>query len=663
METKPSLIKRAKILLLGKARSPQDSTIFYKLSLIAFFAWIGLGADGLSSSCYGPQEAFLALNGHTYLSILVAIGTVITIFIISASYSQIVELFPTGGGGYFVATKLLSPTTGMISGCALLIDYVLTITVSIASGADAVFSLLPLHLYSYKLIFALGLVIVLMLLNMRGVKESVLPLVPIFLIFLITHIFIILYTLFRHMPNLPSVATSTVSDIRNTASQVGFMGVAFLVLRAYSMGAGTYTGLEAVSNGIPILREPKVETAKRTMRYMAISLSFVVIGLMVGYLLYGVTAQPGKTLNAILFGEAMTSWGGFGYVFIFITLISEAALLCIAAQTGFLDGPRVLANMAGDRWFPTKFASLSDRLVMQNGVLIMSSMALAIMILTRGSVRVLVVLYSINVFITFVLSQLGMVRHWWLSRKAVKGWHKKFLVNGVGLMLCGFILISMITVKFREGGWVTLLITGSLIILALLVKRHYHNIAQLLNRLNSLVAAVEQSPSDILPTAQGSSRTNAPDPNSKTAVLLVNGFNGIGLHTLFGVIRFFGGVFKNFVFIQVGVVDVASFKDSHEVEHLQSQVREELDRYVKFMKKQGYYAEGISAISVDVVGEITRLAPDILERFPNATFFGGQLVFPKESIILPLLHNYTVFALQKKLYLQGIPFVILPIRV
>lgn len=138
MQFKTSLARRLKTLIIGDARSPRDRTIFHKLSLIAFFAWIGLGADGLSSSCYGPEEAFRALREYPSLSIFVALGSVLTIFVISASYSQIVELFPSGGGGYLVASKLLSPTFGMFSGCALIIDYVLTITVSVASGADAV---------------------------------------------------------------------------------------------------------------------------------------------------------------------------------------------------------------------------------------------------------------------------------------------------------------------------------------------------------------------------------------------------------------------------------------------------------------------------------------------------------------------------------------------
>jgi amino acid transporter len=659
-----SLFQRIKNLVIGGSRNPQDSGIFYKLSLIAFFAWIGLGADGLSSSCYGPQEAFLALNGRIHLSIFVALGTVITIFIISASYSQIVEIFPHGGGGYLVASKLLSPTVGMVSGCALLIDYVLTITVSIASGADAIFSLLPIQWQAYRLTFAVLVVVVLMLLNMRGIKESILFLMPIFLIFILTHIFIIGYALFRHVPDLSGIVASTRTELRDAASSLGIFWMLFLMMRAYSMGAGTFTGIEAVSNGIPALRDPKVQTAKHTMRYMAISLAFVVMGLMLSYIFYHISPEPGKTLNAILFQRATATWDSqTGYIFILIALISEAALLFVAAQTGFIDGPRVLSNMAVDRWFPTRFSMLSDRLVTINGILIMSGLAVVLMFLTKGSVRFLVVLYSINVFITFGLSQFGMVRHWWNYRAKVKGWLKKLSVNGVGLLLTSFVLVMMVVFKFNEGGWITLLITGALVALSILVRRHYHATQMLLRRLNSLVIAVESSEENIFPGGQvQSGRAPTFDPEAKTAVLTVNGFNGMGLHTLFGILRLFGN-FKNFVFLQIGVVDAGNFKGAPEVEHLESNVHSNLDRYVKFMNKQGYYAEGAYALGVDLVEEVNKIAPKILERFPNAVFFGGQLIFPKDSFILRFLHNYTVFSLQKRLYREGIPFVILPIRV
>jgi len=586
---KPSLSHRIKTLILGGKHDIDDHSLFHKLSLIAFFAWVGLGADGLSSSCYGPEEAFNAVHNHVHLSVFVAIMSGLTVFIIAASYSQIIELFPSGGGGYLVASKLLSPTAGMISGSALLIDYVLTITISVASGADALFSFFPPGLLHYKLPFALGGVVLLTVMNLRGVKESVLPLVPIFLIFVITHAFIIAYAIFANLGSFGEMAIATRADVIQTQAELGFAGMVLLILRAYSMGAGTYTGIEAVSNGLPILREPKVQTGKRTMRYMAFSLSLVVMGLMLAYLLYRVVPQSGKTLNAVLFESMTRGWGRSGTIFVFVTLVSEAALLFIAAQAGFLDGPRVLANMALDRWFPAKFAMLSDRLVTQKGIMMMGAAALVTMVLTGGSVTYLVVLYSINVFITFFLSQFGMVRHWWQVRGQEAHWEKKLFINGVGMTLTFFILITVTVLKFHEGGWITLILTGSLIGIAVLTRRHYLNTFKVLKRLDELVTVAEAS----CPIQPGETEKELKiryDPQEKTAILLVNGFNGLGLHTLFSIIRLFGGTFKNFVFIQVGVIDAGNFKGTDEVAHMKTEVRKELDKYVHYMRCHGYYS-------------------------------------------------------------------------
>ncbi|MCY2930835.1 MAG: amino acid permease [Planctomycetota bacterium] len=207
MDERQSVWRILKNVMIGGSRNPTDKRVFHQISLIAFFAWVGLGVDGLSSSCYGPQEAFQVLGKqHMYLGLFVAMGTAITVFVISSGYSQIVELFPSGGGGYLVASKLLSPSVGMLSGCALLIDYVLTIAVSIASGTDALFSLSILAPWQeHKLAFALAGVALLTIVNLRGVRESVVPLVPIFLIFVLTHAFIIIYAIVVSPDNLPAV--------------------------------------------------------------------------------------------------------------------------------------------------------------------------------------------------------------------------------------------------------------------------------------------------------------------------------------------------------------------------------------------------------------------------------------------------------------------------
>lgn len=651
-------------ILLGGARNPFDKSIFHSLSLLPFFAWVGLGADGLSSSSYGPEEAWHVLNNplvgsHPHLGIFVALGTAITVFVLSAAYSQIIELFPGGGGGYLVASKLLSPTTGMVSGCALMIDYVLTIAISIAAGADAVFSFLPPSWAVMKFSVVIVGILLLTLMNLRGVKESVNVMVPIFLIFVATHAFGIVWALATHIHTVPAVAAGTAHDVTSTATQLGWFGLFFLIMKAYSMGAGTYTGIEAVSNGLNILREPRVKNGKRTMHYMAVSLAITAVGLFLAYLFFGIQRVEGKTLNAVLFEAMSKDWGMGGSIFVWVTLFSEAAILFIAAQAGFIGGPRVLANMSLDRWLPSRFAMLSDRLVSQNGILYMCALALAILTFTHGSVAMLVVLYSINVFITFSLSMLGMVKHWWQVRGKEPHWKRKIVVVGGGLVLSLFILTFVVIFKFHEGGWVTLVVTGGLIGMAWWTKRHYRKTKVLLRRLDSLVRAASQA------VEAGTEPVEEPvcDPKGKTAVLLVNGYNGLGLHTLFNIQRMYSGVYKNFVFVYIGIVDAGNFKGVEDMEALKEHVDEQTARYVDFMHRHGSYAEAYTGVGTDVVTGTLELAPKILEKYSQCVFYGGQLVFPEETFVSRFLHNNVVFALQRRFYTRGIPFVILPIRV
>jgi hypothetical protein len=438
-------------------------------------------------------------------------------------------------------------------------------------------------------------------------------------------------------------------------------GIIVVILRAYSLGAGTYTGIEAVSNGLNSLREPRVETGKRTMIYMGASLSFVVGGLLLAYLLYHVMPVPGKTLNAVLFEQMTSGWPATAArVFVIAALVSSAALLFIAAQTGFFGGPRILANMAVDRWMPTRFASLSDRLVTENGILLMGAAALAVVLCTRALVSVLVVLYSINVFITFSLSQLGMVRHWWLDRDKEPAWKRKLLINGFGLLLTGGILISLCVVKFSEGGWATLLVTGLLILASFWIKRHYRQTQTQLQRLNELVAAAGIEPAGIDGAPEHAPACN---PKARTAVFLVNGYNGLGLHTLLAVVRMFPRIYQNFVFLQVGVLDAGTFKGAAEMENLRKHSRREVNRYVTYMRQQGFYAEAHFGLGTDVVDEATKLCETVAQRFPSAQFFAGQLVFKDESMLTRWLHNSTVFELQRRLYQHGWPMLILPIQV
>lgn len=647
-------------LLFGKPKDPLDPKVFHQISLVAFLAWVGLGADGLSSSAYGPEEAYLALGQHFYLALPLAILMAVTVFVISASYSQIIELFPTGGGGYLVATKLLGPKAGLVSGSALVVDYMLTITISIASSADALFSFLPGWLHDYKIFADVLFIIALILLNLRGVKESVLVLLPIFLLFIVMHAVAISLGVFLHLDVLPVVATNSYNEAAGDLQRLGVLATLAILLHAYSLGGGTYTGIEAVSNGLQVLREPRVQTGKKTMLYMAVSLAFTASGILLCYLLNAVAHEAGKTLNASLFSRVYGSFFAGGSVttelLVAVTLVTEAAILIVAAQAGFLDGPRVLANMALDSWTPHRLSHLSDQLVTRNGVWFMGLASLAFLFYTRGDVKLLVVMYSINVFLTFTLSQLGMCRHWWEERKTQLPWRRKMLVNGLGLLLTGTILCVTVATKFSEGGWVTLAVTLAFVLLCQVIRSHYDRVRGALKRLDDTLLTIPFQPNLKEPVPPKT-------PGAPTAVLIVRDFDGIAVHTLLNIQRLFPNHFRNVVVVSVGVIDTGQFKGHQEIERLKKAKEEELKSFVEFANCLGWYAEYRCALGVDLITELEEICEALSKEFPRSVFFSGKLVFEKETLFTRLLHNHTPNTLQQRLQFAGRDMMILPIRV
>jgi len=279
--------------VFGAPKDVKDPHAFHKLSLVALLAWVGLGADGLSSSAYGPDEAFRALGEHTGLAFFLSLAMTATVFIISYGYSRIIEQFPSGGGGYVVASRLLHERVGVVSGSALLVDYVLTITISIASGADAIFSFLPPSWTVLKLPISFLGIGLLTILNIRGVKESVTALVPIFGAFVVTHAVLLIVAIGGHLGDVGAVSSEVHANLSRTSSALGTLGLLKLFVHAYSMGGGTYTGIEAVSNGVGMMREPRVQTAQRTMVLMAVSLAVTAGGILLSYLLVHAAPVPG----------------------------------------------------------------------------------------------------------------------------------------------------------------------------------------------------------------------------------------------------------------------------------------------------------------------------------------------------------------------------------
>lgn len=653
-----TLWQRIRNFLVGPPKDLHDRHLGHKLSLIAFLAWVGLGADGLSSSAYGPEEAYRQLGSYTYLALPLVLAMAMTVFIISYAYSRIIEHFPIGGGGYIVATHLLGKSAGVVSGCALLVDYVLTITVSIAGGGDALFSLLPLSLHQYKLPTEYLAIIFLIIVNLRGVKESVILLVPLFLTFVLSYLILIVGGVVAHLPNFLQVMEKVGTGFESGATQIGGWGLFLIFLRAYSLGGGTYTGIEAVSNGIGIFREPRVETGKRTMLYMAVSLALTAAGLLLNFMLVDIQPIEGQTLNAALgyslagnitlFGLPVGSW------FVMVMMFSTALLLLVAAQTGFIDGPRVMSNMALDSWLPRRFATLSDRLSMQNGVLLMGVASMLLLAYTQGAIQIIVVMYSVNVFLTFSLSELGMVRFWIRSRHSQPTWKRDIMIHAVGLVLCLSILIVMMIEKFKQGAWITALITCLCIAVCFAIRRHYRGVVSLIRQVDKIFEDIP--PEEILPK-----KALPFDPTQPTAVILVNGYTGLGVHIFLTVLRQFREIFKNVVFISVGVIDSEMFKEGGQyVEELENETKQALDRYVHLANDLGIPAETAYRIGTDVAEEASELCVELSKKYERPTFFAGEIVFRQPKWYHRILHNHTPYAIQRRIRLAGLTMMILP---
>jgi hypothetical protein len=388
------------------------------------------------------------------------------------------------------------------------------------------------------------------------------------------------------------------------------------------------------------------------MLYMALSLAFCASGLLLCYLLLGVGFAPGKTLNAVL-TERLAAEISLGSWFVIVTLVAEGLLLVVAAQAGLISGPRVLANLAVDSWMPRQFASLSERMTMQNGVLLMSAGSLAALLYTGGDVRHLVVMYSINVFLTFSLSMFSMLKMFWTHRAEHPEWRQRVTLFLSGFLLCATILVITTLEKFREGGWLTLVATGVLITLCFLIRRHYRRVAEELEEVNKILVRPITPPPGPVPE---------PDPSQPTAGILVGAYGGTGLHMIYNVLKMFPSHFHNLVFISVGVIGSGQFKGQAEIELLRTRTQEWLDQYIRFAHSLGLPAAGRMTLGTDVVAEADKACREVSKTFPKTIFFAGEVIFRDEGWFNLFLHNRTSYAIQKRLQWSGRTMVILPMR-
>jgi amino acid transporter len=642
--------------VIGAPLDPLSTRTRHNLALVAFFAWVGLGADGISSSCYGPEEAFKALEGQTHLGLYLALAMVATVFLIALAYNQVIELFPTGGGGYRVASRLLGPYAGVVAGAALLVDYVLTIAISVAAGVDALFSLLPVAFQKWKLASGLVIIVGLLLLNLRGMKEAIRVLLPVFLGFMVTHVVMIVYGILSHASGLVGLLPETLQATTQAASVMGWAPLAAFLLLAYAQGGGTYTGLEAVSNNVNVLAEPRVHTGKITMLYMAASLAFTAGGIVLVYLLWNAQPVEGQTLNAVAFGAVLKDMGFQSPVAhqgaLLVVLALEAGLLFVAANTGFLGGPAVLSNMAADSWVPHKFRYLSTRLVTENGILGMGIAALGVLLWAEGSVTLLVVLYSISVFLTFAISLFGLCRYW-LRNRDKRHWLRRLTLSAAGFVVCAGILALLTYERFTAGGWAAILIIAGIVGLCVAVRRHYDFTRAQLRKIDALFEDLHfgsvAKPAKI-------------DYEAPTAVFIVGSSRGGGMHALLWVQRMFPGHFRNFVFINARAVDAHSYGGAQDMEAMKVEANVALHYFENFCRSNGLASKSYLSFGTDPIDGFVELASRVREDFPNSIYFTSQLVFERDNVFVRLLHNQAALVLQQRLHIAGMQMVILPMK-
>jgi amino acid transporter len=311
-----------------------------------------------------------------------------------------------------------------------------------------------------------------------------------------------------------------------------------------------------------------------------------------------------------------------------------------------------MANMAIDSFFPHRFGALSEQLTMQNGVLLMGAAALGMLFYTRGNIQTLVFMYSINVFLTFTLSQLSMSRFWW-AKRGERRRRRHLFIHGIALVMCASILVITLYERFTNGGWVTVLITSTFVVLCYLIHGHYERAKAGLRQLDEVLGS--------LPTTGEPNRAPL-DPKAPTAVLLVSEFNGFGVHTMLSILRFFPGLYKQFVFVSIAVVDSGTFKGKEELEALARHHEEALAKYVDLTRRLGFPADSVSQMGTEVVTEAAQVCKRLAHIYPKATIFTGKLVFRQERFFYRLLHNETSLFIQRRLQWMGVPMVVLPIR-
>lgn len=454
------MLNKFKYLLIG---SPLPNEMMAHKRLNKVRALAAFSPDALSSVAYANQEIYLGLlvagAGGLRLQLPIALAITLLLGVVALSYAQTIRGYPSGGGSYIVAHENLGIIPGLVAGGALLLDYVLTAAVSLTAGVAAIASAFP-GLWPYRVWLALGLLLLISLLNLRGLKESGTVMgIPVYL-FLFAFLGMLAYGL------VLAVLQGTPTPLETTAPPAIQPLALFLILHAFSAGCTALTGIEAISNGVTFFKPPEWVNARKTLIIMAVLMGLLFLGSNGLTQFFGVIAGPDETILSALARHLLGN--SFGY---YLVQFSTLTVLAVAANTSFAGFPRVAAIMAKDKYMPRQLFNVGDRLVFHNGILLLVGLTALLIIVFNGNSHTLVPLFAVGAFTAFTLSQAGMVIHWYRSKES--GWPIKALINGLGALVTASTLIIIGISKFTAGAWIAILIIPLLVLLFLKINKHY----------------------------------------------------------------------------------------------------------------------------------------------------------------------------------------------
>ncbi|MEA4830968.1 MAG: APC family permease, partial [Enterococcus thailandicus] len=452
-----------KRLLVGKPLKSAENDD-HKLSRFAALAL--LSSDALSSIAYGTEQIVVVLvalsTAAIWYSLPIAAFVIILLISLTLSYRQIIHAYPHGGGAYVVSSENLGKNAGLISGGSLLIDYMLTVAVSVSSGAEAITSAIP-ALYGHQVGISVAIVLLLMMLNLRGLRESAsFLLVPVYTFIIVITLLIVV--------GLFNIVTGAVPLNATALPGAAVPGVSIaLILRAFSSGSSSLTGVEAISNAVPFFKKPRAKNAAGTLTMMAVILGFFFVGITFINYWYGIVPETEVTVLSQI-GKAVFGHGVLYYVLQFAT----ALILAVAANTGFSAFPVLAFNLAKDKFMPHMYQDRGDRLGYSNGIMTLAFGSIILLFIFQGSTERLIPLYSIGVFIPFALSQTGMVIKW---RKEGKKWLQKSIANIVGAFISYSIIIILFIYRLGDI-WPFFIIMPIVLFVFYKIHGHYKNVAE-----------------------------------------------------------------------------------------------------------------------------------------------------------------------------------------